>query len=523
MRPSRHILVILLAAGLFGSLALTGGYAWYLRSDTYRASCAAVLQESLGLPSAIARVVPRSWTAREFQNVRVWLPQRRDEAAYIERAILRSTPQPNNPDAYELQLINGRCEVSTRTWLRADYRRMLESGLKPGFDPDGPRRVVFSGMNLAFSRDQFQAALHDASGVVEFVYPDHGEAAITCRQLNGHETAQAVTLHADFSPQTTRIQLDRVQLAVPWLPLRALNLGHLAGINPQEGAFRGHLTYREVSDDRTVLVSGQVRNLALADVSAPYFPRPWRGTAREIELTQLKVRNGTPERLHFSGRIDDVVLEDILAPWGITQTGGDVELHVRVGELSTKGIDHLVVVGRCENVVLDGLVSAFYSGRMHGKATVVIDDLTIIDNHVHALDATVTVPRASEDQPNWIERTLLSEVLADTMGIALPTFLPERFEFVELGVRLELRDEVLVVFGTHGPNESTILTIDVGGYELPIVNEPEAAFDLSPVFAALRARMADTIRERWGEFAPLNTFDLRGAPHSQPTTAQDTE
>ncbi len=36
----------------------------------------------VGLPAEIGRVVPRSRRTREFDQVRIWLPQRRDEAAY---------------------------------------------------------------------------------------------------------------------------------------------------------------------------------------------------------------------------------------------------------------------------------------------------------------------------------------------------------------------------------------------------------------------------------------------------------
>ncbi len=250
MRRPRVIVLAVLAGLVYGSLLATGGYAWYLRSDGYRKSCAARLSDSLRLPAEIGRVVPRSRNAREFQDVRVWLPERRGEAAYCRRAIVVGQPTANDADAYELQLLGGWCEISTRTWLREDYRTVLESGLRPGFDPDGPRRVVFSGMDLTFEHQGFRAALRDAHGVVAFENPVQGWATVHCNEFNGHTTADAVVLRVEFSPQAPGVRLDRVELIVPELPIAIVGLEDLAGLGLRTGSFSGRVQYRETDGHR---------------------------------------------------------------------------------------------------------------------------------------------------------------------------------------------------------------------------------------------------------------------------------
>lgn len=516
MRNRSRLVLALLAALTFGSLLTTGGYAWYLRSDSYRESCAAALSASLELPSEIGQVVPRSRRSYEVRDVRVWLPQRRGEAAFVRRALLVNQPTPDDPNAYTLELTGGHCEISTRTWLREDYRFVLESGLRPGFDPDGPRRVVFSGMDLAFQRDEFQAALSDALGVVSFEDLHLGHAAISCNEFNGHRATQPVTLQAEFSPQASGIQLDRVEIVVPKLPLAIVGLEDLAGLGLQTGAFSGRMIYRERDVGRELTVSGQIYDLRLAEISAAFFPRPWRGTAPELELEELTLQNGQPQRVSFRGVLKGVVLGDLLTPWNLGDVGGELVLRVHVAELSPAGIDRFIAAGRCENVALEELSAALGWGRMTGRARLVIDDLTIIKNHVTSLDAELVV-ETPEGQANWIERDLLSEVLARVLGFTLPAFLPERFEYSALGFRLEVRDEMLYVFGTHGPHGKTILTMRFGDQELGIVREPEDPIDLRAAFDELRRQGAEYVRFRLDTLTPREAWEaLQNLPVPRP-------
>lgn len=521
MRRGQLIAVLALAAVTFGSLLVTGGYAWYLRSDAYRAACTQMLTHALELPASIGAVVPRSTTTREFRDVRVWLPERRGEAAVCHQALLTLTPTADDPEAYELDLRGGQSEISTRTWLREDYRFVLESGLRPGFAPDGPRRVAFSGMDLTFERGPFRASFDDASGVLLFDDPHLGRARLACSQFNEYAASQPVILIAAFSPQLTGIRLDHVELVVPEIPIAVVRLGELLGVPLKTGTFSGRLVHREHDDHEETAIDGRLRNVSLAECTAGFANPPWHGNVPELELQALILVNRRFQRLAFRGLLEAAVLGDILAPLGLGQVGGELALRVQAAELSPAAVDRLIAAGHCYDLHLDDLSAALGWGRVTGVAQVRIDDLTIIDNHLVSLDAEV-VTRPTSAPPTaagYIERALLLEVLRRTSGLTIPEpllkLLPERVTYAQLGVRLEVRDELLTIFGTHGPREKTILSIDAAGQELPVLTEPEQSFDLRPYFDALRARLQADLIERLRTLAPPPSWWLP-VPTDQP-------
>lgn len=501
----------LLAVMTGGSLLTTGGYAWYLRSAWYRAHCADLLSAHLDLPTAIGRVVPRSRQAREFQAVRVWLPGRRGEAAFCDRAVLTHTPDARDPEAFELDLQGGRCEISTRTWLREDYRDVLESGLRPGFGPSGPRRVVFSGMDVAFDRERFRLVLDDASGVVLFDEPNIGRAAMTCQRLNGFAAEKPVTLAAEFSPQATGIRLDRVDIHVPELPLAIAGIDALVGWGVRSGTFSGSLVYRESGAGHSLSLSGKAFDIRLAECTAALFDEPWRGVAPELELAELTVENGVPIRARFRGVFKGVVLGDVLEPWGMGEAEGQVTLDVQTAELSADGIERLVVNGHCDGIELEALARTLGRGRMTGRARLSIENLNIVSNRLAALDVEIDVPPDAADG-NWIDREFLSEMLRRTLGVSLPDFLPERFRYARLGLRLEVRDEVLYVLGTHGPRQKAILSIVMADQEIPVVMEPSEPVPLTPWLDQVRARLTAEAAARLRSLTPAEAWRALSAP-----------
>lgn len=494
MHRVRNLALAMLIVVTVGSLAYTGGYAWYLRSDYYCRRCVRGLSAALGLPSDIGRVVPRSWMSREFDDVVVWLPDRRGQALSCRRALLLYTPEPDNPDAYEIELLGGTCEISTRTWLQEDYRRVIESGLRPGFDPDGPRQVRFSGMDLRLDRERFRGSLRNASGVVTFMLPDTGRASIRCTALNGYEAPEPVVLRARFSPDAGGIRLDQADLSVPNLPVSVLGLQELAGIGLNSGTFSGQVTYAEADERRRLTVRGKCLDLSLAECTAGLVTRPWRGFCPEIELIELAIEEGRPQRLRFRGVLTGLVLGDVLAPWGLENVGGELVLRVRDANLSPVGIERLVASGRCVDVSLAALTEALGAGRASGTARLIIDDLTVEHNRLCSLDAEIRVEGVAE--PAWVEGRLVTELVSRALNVDVPPFLPERIPYTRLGCRLEVRDEVLYVFGTHGPRQKTILTVRLLEQDFPLIVEPERPIDLTGWFDGLRGRFAKHLQER---------------------------
>ncbi len=505
MPHRRRLLLLALALVLWGPVLGIVGTALYLRSPLYRWHCAAVLTRHLGLPSEIGRVVPLSRRAREFRDVRIWLPERRDDAAFCARAVARLNPTSADPQAWELELVGGRCEISTRTWLREDYRFVLESGLRPGFDPEGPRRVTFRGFDVLFERDRFAMRLGDAQGVVVFEDATSGRAVIDCRTFNGRATVEPVTLSARFSPHLGGVRLDSVALLVPRLPIGLVGWRDLTGVGLESGTFEGQLAYAESEGGRTLTVRGRVQGVPLAELTSGLWPQPWHGEG-ELELEELTLRDERLECVRLHGVLAGLLLGDVLAPLGGGEAGGTVTLRVTSAEISRRGVERFVASGRCDDVSLAGLTRGLRRGTMTGRGRVVIQDLKIRDNRLESLDAELVVEPAQEGRPNWIDRALLTELLERVLGVRLPAFvpLPERLEYSALGARLEVRDEVLYVFGSHGPRRKTILTVRIADTDVPLVFEPEDPIPLAPWLAALRARAAEELRARLAALPPTD-------------------
>lgn len=493
MVRSRKTAAVALIAVMAASLSVVGGTAWCLRSDLHRRAAEQLLSASLALPSDIGRVVPRTWSSREYHDVRVWLPERRDKVVWCERALVRHTPRPDNPAAYEIEIVGGMAEISARTWLQEDYRGVIESGLRPGFAPGGPNVVRFAQMLVHFERDGFELSLADAAGRVEFVTAERGEAFATAARLNGHSVNEPVALSADFSSQTGGIRVDSLTLALPELPLEVLRLETLLGAAVRTGQFAGRLQYAESAAGRELMISGRCRGLELAECTAGLTPSPWRGRCVEVELQELRLGESGPLRLRFRGALADVRVSDILSGWGLSAGPAVAALEVGAAALSPEGIERFVASGSCAEVSLEALSAALDMGRMSGTLRVRIDDLTIEHNRLKSLDALLTVNDAA-GEPNWIEGALLRTLAEKLLHVPLPDILPQRIEYTRLGVRLEVRDEVLYVYGTHGPGEKTILTVRIAGRSLPLLTEPQRPFDLAALGDWLRERAAERLR-----------------------------
>ena len=291
------------------------------------------------------------------------------------------------------------------------------------------------------------------------------------------------------------MRIDRVDLVVPEMPVRVAGLHELAGVGVRSGRFDGRLVYEEHEGGARLVVSGRCMELKLPECTAGLTPVPWRGYCPEIELQELRVEDRRPVRVRFRGVLSEVALGDILALWGLEDVGGTLTLQVGAADFSTGGIQRFVASGGGVGISLKSLTEGLGWGTMSGCLNVTITDLTIEDNRLKSLDAALVVADALE-QPNWVEGRLLREMISRALKIELPALLPERIEYTRLGLRLEVRDEVLYVFGTHGEREQTILTVRMFEREVPLVFEPRRSFDLRPWLDELRARAARQLEER---------------------------
>jgi len=148
-----------------------------------------------------------------------------------------------------------------------------------------------------------------------------------------------------------------------------------------------------------------------------------------------------------------------------------------------------------------GVEPMAWSGHLNSEIAVPKGHFAYEHNAPHAIELD-----------RWIEGALLQNATSHLLGLNLPVALPERVEYRELGVRAEVRDEVLHVRGTHGPRERTILTVLLQGVELPLVFAPQRPIELSPYLDPWRDRAAaELARQRW--------LRRTGAPATAPAMA----
>lgn len=509
----RTALIGLVVLGI-GSLAITGGSAWYYRSAAYARRCAAVLEQMAGLPAEIEQVRPRSLDSQEFVGINIWLPERRARALRCERALLRYVPD-GAPDAYEIEAFGGMAEISTATWLREDLRTVVERGLRPGFEMAGPEEIRFSGMRLRCEAGGFTLELGGASGRITFDHDGAGRAGITCATLNGRTVDEPVVLSAAFTEAgADSVRIDDLLLTVPTLPVAGLRLDEVLGGRLSAGTFAGELRYREEGRRRVMALAGQCRSLDLAELTAPWLAKPWGGRCETLRLDEWRVVNRRSERVRFAGALKDVTLDDVLAPLGLSGGGGTFDLQVREAVLTPMGIARLSARGTCPALDLQQLSRALGYGEATGKLRITIEDLVIEDNRLARLRADLRVV-GSPEPPNWIEGEVLRRAVSAALGIELPDMLPRRVPYRQLGVRLDVRDEQLYVLGTHGDHDRAILTADVGGVAMPLVLQPEQPIDLRPWLDALRAQAEADVRTRLEAIKAATTQPAMNQPTAE--------
>ncbi|MCA9244737.1 MAG: hypothetical protein KDA32_12315 [Phycisphaerales bacterium] len=475
-----------------GSLGASVAYALFLRSDSYRHHCASRLTDSIRLPAEIGFVRPQSFSAREFGDILIYLPNHRGLAMRFDSAIVKE----NSSDSWALALDGGVCEISSRTWLRTDYRDVLEAGLRPGLSDVGPDRVDFQHIDLRIRHEAVEMELDDAAGEVSFQSNDRGEAFATCNVINGHNCEQPVTLKTTFSRDDGRVRLDQAELTVPLTPLPAMRLEALTGVAVTHGEFGGRLSYSEGPDGLRVVASGVCHDLLLSELSG-LAPRAWRGRCPDIEVMELAVRDRAMEDLRFRGVIEDVDLGDVLATWGIGDLTGSVSLTVGGAHIDRAGVRRLTASGRVVAFSVEGLLRLLGLQGATGDLEVHIEEMRVEDNRIASLTATARI--AESDTPNRIEGRLLADLAERVLESRLPPVianaLPEQIEYTRLGCRIEIRDELLTVYGLYGDDGRTIMIARLFGLEVPIIQAPERTFDLRQVLGQARINALRRLNE----------------------------
>lgn len=484
---------VLLAVG--GALGTTLGFGLYLRSGWYADSVAERLTRFFDLPTEVGSVVPLDLRSLELRDVVVWLPEKRGRVFGGRRIVWEPSRSEADESGYELKIRGGSFWIDSERWGARDYRRVLDSGLGHNFAEIGLRRVELSETDLNWVDRGLALSTRQATGSVIFDEPGVGQVSLLSNWLNDHRVDEPIHIFARFL-SNGGVRIEQVTLDAPRVPLAALGLESLLGVQSLQGDFSGRATYREVNGSQRVELRGRVDGLRLEDLGGVIGAEGLVGSVG-VWVDEGRITDGRLERLTFRGRIDDVLLAPIAAMFSLPDAGGRAKVFVHQGEMRDGKMSWLGLSGRVEGLSLETLAQFFGQGQITGSLRVEIPTLVIREGRIGSADLRF-VAEPPEDEPGWISRELLSSLAQRVAGVTLPDILPERIEYARLGVRVVIEGETVRVLGTHGRRNTTILTLKVFGRDLGVLFQPARSYELQPILDRIRA-----------EAERLNTEKLR--------------
>ena len=498
----RHRLLLLAAVYLVvaGALGTTLGYGLYLRSDSYRERLSETVSEYLRLPTEIDSVVPLTLSSRRCTDVRVWLPDRRDQVFQCEKAVWRDDPGGVDGGCV-LELQDGTFTIGMERWTPGDYQHVLKSSLEHDFRLWELDRVDLSRIDIAVMRPDFCLTAQGVAGQVQFESDNRGNATLICFSLNDQETVEPIHIFARFNP-SGGITFSELRLKVPEMPLSALGLEQLLSSNVTSGRFAGSIVYRESSGSNVVEIEGSLEELQLREVTKRLIGGPFRGTVR-VFLDEARFIDGELDGLRFRGRVEGLRLGDVAPELKAPGLDGLINLTVYQAEIDQGGIRYLSACGEATDLSLEVLTRKIGYGIVTGRLRVRINSLEIIDDEIQSSDIDV-IAIPPDDGPATIERELVHEVVKRWLGISLPDFLPETISYTRFGARILTNGPEMQVKGLYGDDGRTILTISIADAELDIIRQPARTFQIGDPIAYVRGLLSGydyyQFRDWWEEY-----------------------
>lgn len=493
MLPSRRLLLILTCLTVGGSLVGTTLYGLRLRSDGYRLRMQRDLSRFFDLPCDIGRIRPLTFSSRAFDDVVIWLADRRAEVFRCNRAVWHERREAGTL-IQDLDLLSGMLSVAADAWQREDYRRVLRSGLGHDFETLHLGEVRLHDFHLQFRHGDFRLTCGQAEGVLTLGRKDDGAARLTAVDLNGFPTVEPIQIAARFNP-SEGVRVRDLVLTVPEIPLAALGLNALLDAPAERGRFAGRIEYQDDSGEPEVIVSGRLADVAAEDFTAGLDFGPIRGTLN-VTIDRARIADRLMTHLSGRGEVRGVVLADF-APLlaGKTLSGGG-DLNVRQIDAALGRLNRLVLDGALDDLSLEECSALLGRGRATGRLSVTINALRVRDDVIEWADVEVRAAPPEGSNAGTIDRELLLGGVQEFLGLTWPealpqSLLPQRIEYTQFGVRLLVRKNRLRVLGTHGPRGDTILTLRLLGRDWGVVKSLAGEIDLAPMIAALRQKAAE--------------------------------
>ena len=501
MRPHRLILLLISIVLVGGSLGATAGYGLYYGSDAYRRATEEDLSRFFEMPVEIGNVRPHSFETRVFEDVVLWLPDRRGrdrvftckEAHWHEREI---DGRPVN----ELDLIHGQLNLGTDRWQTTDYYQVLESGLGHNFEDLDLIRVGLSDFEISFMRGGLSIICGGTSGEIDFTDPTEGEARLFAEELNGYRVRQNVRILARFSPKNG-VEVSELYLDLPKVPLASIGIGPAVGSDVSGGSFAGAIEYHSDQSDHEVALRGDLTDVQLAEFTKKLPFGPIIGQL-SVAVDEARLSQSVITHLQGRGRVTGLQLDAFAPLVNLPALSGCADLNIQWVDLALGHINRLVVDGHLSDLSLEQILRRWGRGSATGMLAIKVNSFRVVDDGIQAADIEISaVPPRGE--PGTIDRALILDVAEKLGGFSWPTWLPtqlipEKIEYTQFGLVLSIRDNKLRVLGAHGKDGETILSLNILGREWSAYKEPSGVIDLTPWIDTFleKARQYDSDRVR---------------------------
>lgn len=504
MRPHRKIILALTVLLAGGSLGFTASYAVRLHSEAYRVEVERDLGAFFELPCEVGRVRGRTFDSRAFEDLVIFLPDRRDQVFSCKTAIWHEQEQ-DGEEVRNLDLIDGVLILGSDKWVHDDYRTVIRSGLDHDFEELRLSEVRMSDFDIRFDRGDLSIRCSRASGLIDMSDPGTGIARLHAYELNGHTVHDGVRIRALFSPKNG-IEISELVLTLPEVPLASIDIGVAVAEEITRGRFAGRVEYRDSEGDRPseVRLAG---NLVDADLSELTCHLPFGPLEGDVSINVDDARLSDSLVTHFRGRgrITNLSFAAFAPFLKLPDLSGSASFNLDPVDISLGHVNRLRIDGHIRDLSLEELLHVWGKGSATGMLSIRVNNLDIVDDNIKSADIEITAlpPKGGT---GTLDRTLIlgvaERLLNFTWPSALPqNLIPDQLEYTQFGMRLLVKDNRLRILGTHGDGNDTIMTIRVRGYSFGLVKEQSGTTDLTPYLADLLRRIRDydpdRVREWW--------------------------
>jgi len=480
-----------------GTILATLAYSLHLRSDAYREAFTTELSERLDMFVTIERIRPLALDSKAFNDVRVYLDESGPQVFSCARA--KWGPKSRGEGAeYLLELTDGWLLVGTADWTEREYRRILTGGLGHDFAGLGLTEVRLEDIDLRFILPLFEFRAAKTSGVVMFDSRGSGLASLNCSRLNRVDVAEPVNVAIRFTPGE-RLALHEVRLTVPTVPIAALGLDDLLQNHMSRGDFEGTISYQQGEEGETVEVTGSLRDAELSEFTAAVDGGPFHGRI-DIDLQEAAFVGRRLHVLELHGKLSDLYVGELAPRLATSAAEGRMDLKLDRVRWQDGRLARLSASGKCDDLSLGSISALLGKGTITGIVALDIRSILIVDDELRFADVEIAV-RPPVDGPGLIDRELIARAAQQWVGVDLTKALPGQIEYEQLGMRLIVDNGELKVLGTHGPDDRTILTINILGRSWGVIRQPQRTFTLPDLIALFRENAEDVnvdqVRSWW--------------------------